>query len=79
MGIKLFEADELDDDLKQLYERAIDRTGDATFIQSAANAPELLKWYYEQFYGKLFYRGRVEPRLKELVRLRLSKIHGCAY
>ncbi len=79
MTLKLVQEHEMNDTLKNLYRRAIQRTGDATFIQSAANAPEILKWYYDEFYGKLFYRGRVEPRLKELIRLKLSKIHGCAY
>jgi alkylhydroperoxidase family enzyme len=69
----------MDSTLKKMYKAAIKRTGDAAFIQSAANAPELLHWYHEEFYGKLFYSGRVEIRVKELIRLKLSKIHGCAY
>jgi hypothetical protein len=79
MAIRLVPENELDDALRPLYARAMERTDDATFIQSAANAPEILTWYYEQFYGKLFYGGRVESRTKELVRLKLSRIHGCAY
>jgi len=79
MGLRLVQEHEMGDTLRSLYRRSVERTGDATFIQSAANAPELLQWYYNEFYGKLFYGGRVETRLKELVRLKLSKIHGCAY
>ena len=44
-----------------------------------ANAPELVRWYFDQFYKRLFYGGRVEVRFKELLRLRLSKAHGCWY
>lgn len=79
MALRLVQEHEMDATFKQLYQRAIERTGNATFIQNAANAPELLKWYYDEFYGKLFYGGRIETRLKELVRLKLSRIHGCAY
>ena len=79
MGLRLIQEHEMDDMLRPLYRKAIERVGHATFIQSAANAPELLKWYYKDFYEKIFYNGRVEVRLKELVRLKLSKIHGCAY
>lgn len=79
MALRLVQEHEMDATFKQLYQRAIERTGDATFIQSAANAPELLRWYYDEFYGRLFYGGRVKTRLKELIRLKLSKIHGCAY
>lgn len=53
--------------------------GEATLIETLANAPELLDWYYDQFYGKLFFAGRVDRRTKELLRLRLSTRHGCAY
>ena len=53
--------------------------GDATLFEVGANAPELLKWYGEQFYQKVFYSGRVDVATKELLRFRLSNIHGCAY
>jgi len=78
-GIRLVQEHEMDELVRELYRKGIERTGDATFVQAAANAPELLKWYYEEFYGRIFYNGRLEVRLKELVRLKLSKIHGCAY
>ena len=31
------------------------------------------------FYKKLFYSGRLETSLVELVRLRLANVHGCAF
>ena len=45
-------------------------------LQSRAPA-ELTRWYYEGFYEHIFYRGRVEQRLKELLRLKHSKTQGC--
>jgi AhpD family alkylhydroperoxidase len=36
-------------------------------------------WYMNEFYQKVFYSGRIERSLVELVRLRLANIHGCAH
>ncbi len=52
---------------------------DATLIEVGANAPELMAWYRDEFYAKLFYAGRVDVRTKELLRYRLSMTHGCAF
>ncbi len=52
-------------------------TGDATFIEVFAQAPELLGLVMDEFYVKVFFGGRVEQRYKQLVRLRLSVVHGC--
>ena len=53
--------------------------GDATFFEVGANAPDLLDWYIESFYGTVFRGGRVDVGIKELLRYRLSMTHGCAY
>jgi AhpD family alkylhydroperoxidase len=53
--------------------------GEATLIEVLAQAPELLGWYYDGFYAEVFFKGRVERRVKELLRLRLSTLHGCAF
>lgn len=65
--------------IRQDYDASIALRDDATFIQVAANAPELLSWYRDSFYAKVFYGGRVDVRTKELLRYRLSMTHGCAY
>ena len=52
-------------------------TGDATFVEVFAQAPELLEFVMQQFYVKIFFGGKVEQRYKQLARLRLSIIHGC--
>lgn len=65
--------------LQQEYDATLALRDDATLQEVGANAPELLAWYKDEFYGKLFYGGRVEVRMKELLRYRLSMTHGCAY
>jgi AhpD family alkylhydroperoxidase len=64
--------------MQAAYDRALATRGDATFVQVAGHAPEVFQWYGE-FYQRVFYGGRVPVRIKELVRLRLSTVHGCAF
>lgn len=52
-------------------------SGDATFVEVFANAPELLEFAMVDFYQKLFFEGRVDERYMQLARLRLSMNHGC--
>lgn len=52
-------------------------TGDATFVEVFAQAPQLLEFVMQQFYAKVFFGGAVEQRYKQLARLKLSLIHGC--
>jgi len=52
-------------------------SGDATFVEVFANAPELLNFAMVDFYQKLFFDGRVDERYMQLARLRLSMNHGC--
>ncbi len=64
---------------RQVAETADDVRGESTLIEVLAQAPELLSWYYDGFYAEVFFKGRVERRVKELLRLRLSTLHGCAF
>ena len=52
-------------------------TGDATFVEVFAQAPEMLRFVMQQFYAKVFFGGQVAQRYKQLARLQLSLIHGC--
>jgi alkylhydroperoxidase family enzyme len=52
-------------------------TGEPAFIEVFAQAPELLSFVMDAFYTKLFFGGRANGRYKQLVRLRLSVVHGC--
>ncbi len=52
-------------------------TGDATFVEVFAQAPDMLKFVMQQFYMNIFFGGKVAQRYKQLARLELSLIHGC--
>ncbi len=75
--------DDLPEEFKPLYDSSLERTGDATIIGVMAQAPDILRWYFEDFYGGLFYNKmpgtRVDIRSKELLRIKLSKQHGCQF
>lgn len=69
------------DDLPERFRPAwdmLDRlTGEPTFIEVFAAAPELVDFVMNEFYMKVFFGGRVGQRYKQLARLRLSVVHGC--
>ena len=65
--------------LQQDHAAALALRDDATLIEIGAHAPELMNWYRDSFYAKVFYGGRVDVRSMELLRYRLSMTHGCAY
>jgi AhpD family alkylhydroperoxidase len=71
--------DEMPDDIASAWTRSMDLRGDATFFEVFANHPELYRWYVNQFYGEVFRGGKVAQRYKELLRLRLSTLHGCRF
>lgn len=52
-------------------------TGDATFVEAFAQAPDMLDFVMNRFYGPVFFGGKVPQRYKQLARLRLSLLHGC--
>ncbi|MEO0410482.1 MAG: carboxymuconolactone decarboxylase family protein [Pseudomonadota bacterium] len=74
---------QLPEDLKPLFQSSQERTGDATIIGVMAHQPDILRWYFGEFYDGLFYNkhsgARVDVRTKELLRLKLSKQHGCQF
>jgi len=70
--------EQLAESLRAARDRALAQRGDATFVEVAANAPHMFDWY-ARFYSEVFYGGRVPARTKELLRLRLSTLHGCAF
>ena len=73
------------DDLPPALQAAWDSmsaiAGEAVSVEAMAAHPALLNWYNQEFYGKLFGNGngamKTDARSKELLRLRLSKGHGC--
>lgn len=73
----------LADDLQSLHALAQARTGDSTIIGVMGHQPDILRWYFDEFYGRIFYNAhpgmRVDVRSKELMRVKLSKQHGCQF
>lgn len=65
--------------MRERWSRAMRDRGEATFLEVAANAPAMLDWYYDSFYARVFHGGRIDVRTKELMRLKLSVMHGCAF
>jgi AhpD family alkylhydroperoxidase len=76
--LEILSREQLPADMQGAHDRAMALRGDATFIDVAGHAPELFRWYGE-FYQRVFHGGRVPRRIKEIVRLRLSTAHGCAF
>ena len=68
---------ELPPAMQKDWERSLVRRGEANFIGGAGHAPNLYRWYADEFYGRLFHGGEAPVRSKELGRLRLSTVHGC--
>ena len=52
-------------------------TGEPTFVEVFASNPAMLEFVMEHFYAGVFFGGQVDQRYKQLVRLKLSLLHGC--
>ncbi|MEO1247427.1 MAG: hypothetical protein AAFX56_17200, partial [Pseudomonadota bacterium] len=65
----------MSEDLQQVWNTLNELTGEPTFVEVFAQAPELLDFVMQQFYGRIFFGGRVDERYKQLARLRLSQVH----
>ena len=71
--------DNLPPRLAEMWDMAMRDRDEAVLFEVAGNAPEVIEWYYDSFYGEMFHQGRVEVRLKQIARYKLSKMHGCAF
>jgi alkylhydroperoxidase family enzyme len=69
--------EEMTDATRAAFDALRELSGDATFVEVFASAPELLEFAMGDFYQKLFFEGRVDERYMQLARLRLSMNHGC--
>jgi len=69
--------DKLSGDARMAWDMLNKLTEEPTFVEVFANAPELLDFVMQRFYGDIFFAGRVDQKYKQLARLRLSQIHGC--
>lgn len=75
--LKRIARDRLDPKWQAAWDMLNGLTGEPTFIEAMANAPELLEFAMVEFYQKIFFGGRVDQKYKQLLRLRLSLAHGC--
>lgn len=69
--------EEMDEGIGMAWDALHALSGDATFVEVFANAPDVLNFAMVDFYQKQFFEGRVHERYKQLARLRLSMNHGC--
>ncbi|MBM4257650.1 MAG: hypothetical protein FJ147_17375 [Deltaproteobacteria bacterium] len=79
MALRRLPRENLSASMQELLDTSLAVAGDAHFLEVGANAPHMLDWYFNSFYGQIFFGGIAPVRIKELVRLRLSTLHGCAY
>jgi alkylhydroperoxidase family enzyme len=77
--LKRVSRDKLPDDLVQARDRSMALRGDATLFEVFGNNPELYRCYSQGLYAQLFHAGSVDQEFKELLRLRLSTLHGCRF
>lgn len=68
---------QMSEELQTIRQTLNNLTGEATFVDVFAQAPELIDFVMKKFYGEIFFDGRVDEKYKQLVRLRLSLSHGC--
>ena len=71
--------EDMDPAMRRRAEAAAELTGDTRFIRAIAPAPHMADFYFGNFYEQVFFGGDVPIVTKELVRLRLSNLHGCAF
>ena len=77
--LKRIPREKLPPHMQSVWDSSLETHGDTTFIEVAGNNPTMYDWYINDFYKKVFYSGRIDRRIVELVRLRLANIHGCAF
>lgn len=67
--------------MQQAWDQSTLVAGEAVTAEVMAHNEAVWKWYLEDFYVRLFTGQApgltLDPRTKELLRLRLSKGHGC--
>lgn len=69
--------DQLPETFHLAWDTLNELTGEPAFVEVFSQAPDLLEFVMNKFYGDIFFAGRVENRYKQLVRLKLSMAHGC--
>ncbi|GIW05353.1 MAG: hypothetical protein KatS3mg060_0158 [Dehalococcoidia bacterium] len=78
MALRHRTREELSGRLARMWDASRANGNEPRFLEVVANAPNVAEFYFDHFYGGLFFNGIAPRRVKELVRLRLSNLHGCA-
>ena len=76
-ALKRIPREELPEEFQAAWDGLNGLTGEPTFVEVFAQAPDVLRFVMNEFYVKLFFGGNVDQRYKQLVRLKLSLVHGC--
>jgi len=80
--IRVLPREEVPEDLQPAYDASVERLG-FPMLGAFANSPAVTRWYFDKFYSEVFYNGipgmTVDVRSKELLRIKLSKQHGCLF
>lgn len=75
--------EQMDEETQAVWDLGMERTGEAAVVEVFANSPTMMNWYFEGFYKQIFYNEnpntKLDVRTKELLRLKLSKQHGCYF
>ena len=79
MTLPLVPVEELTGPFREKVDGVVALGGDTSFFQFAANAPEMVSFYWGDFYQGAFFSGSVPRRLKQLLRLRLAGHSGCGF
>ena len=69
----------LDSARKAAWDHSVKISGDPTIVEVFANSEKANNFFSQHFYQGLFFEGDVPRIYKELVRYRLSLIHGCNF
>lgn len=75
--IRLMPPDALDPALRGMVAEAVTHRQNPAIFQAMGHLPEAFKAYWA-FYAPLRLEGLLDARLKELVRLKIARLNGCA-
>jgi alkylhydroperoxidase family enzyme len=75
--IRLVPTEELTPGLREIARGAETHKLNPAIFQAAGNLPGAYESFWD-FYGPLKLEGLLEQRLKELVRLKIADLNGCA-
>lgn len=77
----MVDVDSIPADMADVKEMLLHRAGETEVLQGLLNNPALTKWFFNDFYGQVFYNGngnsKIDLYTKELIRLRMALMHGC--